>query len=189
MPVYFFEIPIYRCSEERFLSRRDKALVEHLKWLADVIGVSRERAPVNYNNTESSFIDSYGGPWRYNQIIGWLRMSVGCSSIAADLWLCDAKRYARRMRYKRFYYRGTVLVAQSLRDLSSERILFQIMSRLREYNLAWRKRRIVLDLDCLARIGPSVDWRSMLESVEEPIRAPKMLERFEGTPLALDNDH
>lgn len=187
MAAYFFEIPIYRCGEEQFLSQRDRALAEHLKWLTDVSGVPPERAPVSHNNAKSSFIDSYGGPWRYNQIIGWLRMSAGRSSIAADLWLCDAKRYARRMRYKRFYYLGTQFVAQCPQELSSEQIFLQIMSRLREYNLAWRRRGIVLDLECLARIGPSVDWRSMLENADGPIRAPKTLEGFEDTPLAFDS--
>lgn len=176
MAAYFFEIPIYRCGEEQFLSQRDKDLAKHLEWLTHVSGVPPERAPVSHNNAKASFIDSYGGPWRYNQIIGWLLMRAGRSSIGADLWLCDAKRFHRRMRYKRFYYLGTQFIAQCSQELSSEQILSQIMSELRGYNLAWRRRGIVLDLDCLVRIGFCVDWRSLLDSADGPIRAPKILE-------------
>ena len=92
MTSYIFELPIYRCSEQQFESQYTKDLQSYLSSLEKRSGgVTLEQAPITYQTAESEFRDSYGGPWNYNQVIAWLRICAGRSSICADLWLWNTK--------------------------------------------------------------------------------------------------
>ena len=47
-------------------------------------------------------IERFGGPWKFNQIVGWLRIFVEGRMIRAHLWWIQGKRINRRKPHKRF---------------------------------------------------------------------------------------
>jgi hypothetical protein len=108
MTASVFDIPVYRCSEHRFELRFAKDLFEHLaSFEARSGGIARSQAPTAYAAAEQHFRESYGGPWRFTQIIAWLCLCPASSSICADLWVSDAKRFRRAPRQRRFQFVGT----------------------------------------------------------------------------------
>jgi hypothetical protein len=176
---------IYRCSEERFLSQFEKDAERHLDWIEQHSGVGRATAPEIYQSFRESFRDSYGGPWRYNQAIGWLRLHGARSWIRADVWLCDGSRFLRRMRHKHFHYRGTEIVMKCPPSLSSSEIFERLRQQLENYQRAWRGRGFVLDLECFLDIGPFVNWRRAVDQQRLEGRMPVEVIRFRGTPLVI----
>lgn len=186
MSTAIFELPVYRCGEQQFESRYTADLQFHLASLEKRSGgVTREQAPTTYCSAQSAFLDSYGGPWRYNQVIAWLQLCVGRSSICADLWLWNAKQFRRAPRKKKFWFIGTESIVKCEPRSASPQIFTALSRRFDTYETAWRRRGFVLDRECIMQLGPFVNWRQLLNHASA-VRSPKWLEGFNGTPLSID---
>ena len=46
-------------------------------------------------STEQHFWERYGCPWRFNQVVGWLRLVTRGHEVCGELWPADAKRFSR----------------------------------------------------------------------------------------------
>lgn len=161
---YFFDIPVYRCPEERFDRERDEALAKRLAEIKDM-GVPREKAPESYDMNEQHFQKEYGGPWRYNQTIGWLRLYAEGSHIGGHLWMVDAKRIQRNMRNKRFYLRtgSNVLVANFMPDADAKVIYQETKSAIERLSRESPLKGRYVDLETFCNLGPFIGWRSLLD--------------------------
>ena len=181
-----FDLPIYRLSEQEFESGYAEDLRCHLASLEKLSGgITREQAPRVYWSAESHFRESYGGPWRYNQVIGWLRLRASRSSICADLWLWNAKKFRRAPREKRFWFVGTERIVECEPRSTSPQIFAMLSTRFDTYDTAWRGRGFVLDRECFIQVGPFVNWRQLLNRVRT-VRSPKWLTGFSGTRLSIE---
>ena len=182
------EIAIYRVGERHFEQQFEKDLEAHLAALEKRAGISIRGAPPPriLHVSKERFRESYGGPWRYNQVIGWLRLHAGDFAVLGDLWLCDAKHFQRRMVSKRFFFEGTEVILHRVEeDLSSSEIFTRIQGQLNRYHQAWRSRGFTMDLACLEDLGHFIDWRSLLRKAGSSYRAPHELVDFGGTRLAI----
>lgn len=185
MPASFIEIAIYRCGEADFDSQLEMDVADALKDIEQRGGAPPDKAPQTYRNAEEHFRDAYGGPWRYNQVIGWLRLYAGGSWILADVWLCDGKRFRRRMRDKCFHYIGSEVVAEFTAELSSSEIFDHLCKKLLEFERGWRRRGFVLELECLMEVGRFVNWRALVHKEGQRQRGPVALYGFKSTRLEL----
>jgi hypothetical protein len=95
---YMFDLAVYRCTQAKYETARHQTTAKRM----ERSGLSRERSPDSYRNAEEAFCDSYGGPWEFNEIVGWIRLYVRASHVGAHLWWVDAKRLQPKMR-KTFY--------------------------------------------------------------------------------------
>lgn len=156
---YFFEIPIYWLTESDFDARYSADLESRLAgFRARHGGISREiRA-----NVETEFRRTYGGPWRYNQAVGWLQLYVRNSRIRADEWFTQASRVGRRMRHKDICLTGKAFEISCGRDQSSAEIYQSVLSELCEYRRASRP-RFILDQYCFESVGPFLNWRALVD--------------------------
>jgi hypothetical protein len=94
---YFFEIPIYRISEDRFYKLYDYDLHCRLESYSQSCGVECDQIPERIRrNVEQSFWETYGGPWHFNQTVGWLRLFIWGTQIKGELWMSNAKRLLRK---------------------------------------------------------------------------------------------
>jgi hypothetical protein len=179
------DIAVYRVSETQFERQHDEDLAARLASLARQTG--GDTSPRLRGLIEERYRQDYG-PWQFNQIIAWLRLHVCRFAVQADLWLCDAKVYRRRVRHKRFYLSGTVPVVVDAEPLSSDEILRGISAEFLRFDRAWRRKGLALDLGCLTDIGPFLDWRALLSSAGAPRTRVLELYEFRGTRLALDDE-
>lgn len=99
---YIFDIPIYRCTEERVYSDVDAAVANENHKLFLTTGILQENAPVTCRRVKQHIIEECGGPWNFNQVVGWLRLFAEWSHIGGHLWWVDVKHIQRNMRNKRF---------------------------------------------------------------------------------------
>ena len=103
VPVHFsalgtiFEIGIYRARRDEFQAAYDRDLSVHMDEYRGRFEVAGAEPPTRDMcvYTEDRFFREYGGPWHYNQVVGWLRLWAAPLRVGADVWLSTARRFAR----------------------------------------------------------------------------------------------
>lgn len=152
--VYVYDLPVYRLTEEAYNEQREA-------WIADrvarIAGISDERA-TSFRAT--LFVD-YGGAWRFNEIIGYLRLHVLGTQIRAEWWRVNATRIVRT-RKKQFEERGWKLAAETEIDppRDSPAILKAIREHLQDCREELKGRHI--DVSTFEALAPLVDWAQLL---------------------------
>lgn len=111
---------------------------------------------------EQHFWETYGGPWQYNQVIGWVRLYVLGSQIRGDLWEMTGKRLHRKSR-NQIRHLGKAFEISFTPDESSEQIRDKIEEELERIQNEWGKKKRILDLQCFRTIASCIDWRKLMD--------------------------
>jgi hypothetical protein len=159
---YFCDIGIYRITKEKFIVVYDRDLAKHFEWVKRASGTN---APLSENlrmHAEQNFWRRYGAPWRYNQVVGWIRLFATDASIRGELWMTSAKRLQRRQLHQ-ISHMDKAFEMHCWPEQSSMDIYKDLENELLEFQKRFRNGRLTLDLECLRTIAPFVDWRKMLQ--------------------------
>lgn len=156
----FFEIAVYRVAEEEFQRQFEAA------WAKKKVGIDANYEGAAPQDRLAYFKDyfwrDFGMPWRYNQVIGWIRLYVLGNQLRGELWLHQAKRYQRVMGRRCYQSEGKAFELSVYPEDGNE----TIVSKLREELLAFQKEfgrgRYVLDLECFDALAPVIDWHHLL---------------------------
>ena len=160
---YFFEIPIYRISHERFNQKYDSALQRYWERLEELSGFKRDKFPETSRlNTEQHFWETYGGPWHYNQVIGWMRLHILGSQIRGELWWMVGKRFHRKSR-NQIKCLGKAFEIHFFPDESSEQIFARIEQEFEQFQNKWRRKGRIMDLECFRTLASCIDWRKLVD--------------------------
>jgi hypothetical protein len=100
----------------------------------------------------------YGGSWRYNEIIGYIRLHFLGSQIRGEYFGVRSKRIVRT-RKKVLEYKTWKLAVEM--DIPGDSTNEQILKLIREYIDDCRKelKGRHIDSELIEIIGPYVDWR------------------------------
>jgi hypothetical protein len=148
-----FEIPIYRCNE-------DKHDYDMTKYKTRLLGPLREH-PLSYATAETRFDETEWYPWPYNETIGWIQLSIHRTEIKADLYFVKAKAIRRGMT-KRFYWIDEVFAIDVFPDDSSTEIYNAIRVELDKFRSESPYKKWHLHTEAFRNIGSFVDWRRMV---------------------------
>lgn len=164
---YIFDIPVYRCTEEQFYADMDAAVSKRHDEIFATTGISRKNAPESYKNMEEHTRQTFGGPWNFNQVVGWLRLFAESSHVGGHLWWIDAKRIQRVMRQKRFFLTtiSDVLSNYFTSEDDSESIYRRTIEDIERLTKQRPLKDRHVDLETFLNIGPHIDWRGLLNSV------------------------
>lgn len=143
-----FEIPVYRLSEDDYYEK----MRNH---------ISQANQGKDYPIDEGYLRKEYGGEWRYNEIIGFLRFyRYGQNQIRCEYWETDAKKKVRT-RKKQYSQVSDSYCAEKFSPNSSNEKLSQTMKSAVEHCEQRLKRR-VLDRELFDATVDLVDWKSLL---------------------------
>jgi hypothetical protein len=162
---YIFEIPVYRCTKDSYYADMKEGEARYMDDLFESKGVPRERDPEAYRIYKEHFMTRFGGPWDFNQIVGWIRLYAEGSHVGGHLWWVKERRLQRKM-WKTFYlssYSDILATYFTLNDDSDgilRETLAQLEGRARETPLKGRH----VDLSTFCRIGPFINWRGLLDT-------------------------
>jgi hypothetical protein len=163
---YIFDIPVYRLPKDKYYKDRDEATTRHLRKVFPGVEFPPEKYPGHCQTLEQEFHKAFGGPWDFNQVVGWLKLYAEGSAIGAHLWwVAEAKRLQSRMR-KTFYLTtssnklATWFQPEDKSDTIFAETLTQIEALAKERPL---KRRYV-DLDAFRNVGRFIDWRGLMDA-------------------------
>lgn len=166
---YIFDIPVYRCSEEQFDVDMAAAVAKRHDEFFATTGISRENAPESYKNIEEHTRQTFGGPWNFNQVVGWLRLFAEPSHVGGHLWWVDKKRIQRVMREKRFILitSSDVLGNYFTPEDDSDEIYRGTLEDIKRLSRQSPLKDRYVNLGTFLNIGPYIDWRSLLNSISE----------------------
>jgi len=163
---YFYDVPVYRLSRERYYKDMDKYIKKHMysgspnhiKRMEDFY----RKEPTQKLASEDRLRKSYGGAWEYNEIIGYIRLYFFGTQIRGEYWGVNSKRVVRT-RKKILEYKAWKLASEI--DLhwapDSSSIFSQILKYLERCQKELKGRYI--DTRNFKAIGSYVDWKSLYE--------------------------
>src|SRR5262249_53090917 len=116
--VYLFEIPIYRCTSDKYYS---EMAIERSKFINQVALKDEES-----NKDVSDYYDrKIRYPLNYNEVIGWISIFHNGAEVRGDLWLVK-NRISHRLKKKRFFCRGKFFqyspFLSEIQSITSEKI-------------------------------------------------------------------
>lgn len=161
---YIFDLPVYRCSKERHEKEMDEAMQNHLRSCFDEQGLTHLADPETVTRITAHANHSFGGPWQFNEIVGWVRLFPESFGIGAHVWFTEGKRLTRKMR-KRFHLRtsSNSLWTHFHPPFENVEIYSGVLQALKELTKRSPVKGRVLDLSVFYRIGPYVDWSRLIE--------------------------
>jgi len=156
---FFFDIAIYRCTPELHqleMEKEKNKLVESLCY-------SKEEAPVSYKNAIRGWEDRNWYPWRYNEVVGWIRLYIDGDSIKGEYYFIKMKRISKELRKKIYYWQGGAIeIHIELLD-SSEDIFLKICNEIEELKKERPFKGRFIDMECFKSIGPYVNWKRLVK--------------------------
>lgn len=171
MEKYFFEIPIYRCSYEHYLSDLDKLENKITRELEPIL---KENYPEKFEEIKKSRYMKMSYPYEYNEIIGWIKLFIMGSQVRGEYYfetnLDDKekikKRFDKGIRKKRFEFYGKAFELSINKELKSSEISELILERIKELKTTEQpfKGRYI-DIRKLENITEFIDWKSLIKEL------------------------
>lgn len=161
--IYFHDLPVYRLPEAPYLVWFNRQVM-HLvaRTFLGVATPTPQCVKSTKHIIERQCTEKYG-PWRFNEIIGYIRLHFVEGQISGEYY-CSTKRASVRSRSKVFTYKTDKLPPE--RDIPAGATNNQILEAVKQYVEDCRKElpKRFLDDEWLDRVGPMVDWNSVLQS-------------------------
>lgn len=163
------DIPVYRISEEEYNKSKNTFVENSLYPTKDDFDFY-EQNPEYKIRFKDHLNKVYGGMWRYNEIIGYIRLYLFGTQIRGCYYQISQRRMVRT-RKKNFVYKTHKLAGelQVYRAKSNVEFFDVILNYLADCKNELPKARFVDDRD-LKRIGPFIDWISLYSLHQEQMK-------------------
>jgi hypothetical protein len=161
-----FEILIYRLSPEKreIEIKNKKAIIvdDSLKrWGTD----ASEKKEVRMMAEKSFALSFDGRPWKYNNVIGCIEISVDKLQITGKYWLVDG-RIQSNMKDRVVRYHDKVMEIWITESDTSQSIQKKISIDLSEMKLKWPFVGRYVDTSAFDTLSLFIDWKKLTESIE-----------------------
>ncbi|TPE46723.1 hypothetical protein FJM67_15660 [Maribrevibacterium harenarium] len=145
---YLFEIPVYRLSENNYYEQ----MRDH---------ISQTNRNKEYPIDEGYLRKEYGGNWRYNEIIGFLRFfRYGQNQIRCEYWETDAKKKVRTRKKQYSQVSDSYCTERFSLNYSNEELANTMKSAVE--HCEQRLKRRVLDCELFDATVDLIDWKALL---------------------------
>lgn len=158
MKKYFFEIPVYRLSYEKYMDEEEQLLLQlynniHLK-------NGQVKSSIQYQEFKEN-MNKYRDIWKYNEIIGYIRLYILGLEIRGEYYQHKTTRI-RKTRTKHFEFITLKLVSEkSLAHKSNDEIFIIILEYLNQCCMELKK--MYIDTKDFENIGKYIDWNSFIK--------------------------
>ena len=103
----------------------------------------------------------FGGPWRYNEIIGYIRLHFLGDQIRGEYWLVKSKRIVKTRKKIIDFLSHKIVPEKTIpRDATNSEIYELIMAYIEEAKKYLRKWHV--DSEDFEKIGKLIDWKSLI---------------------------
>jgi len=165
---YFFDIPIYRCPIEKHTGEMEK----EKQRLLDLGVQNGNEIPESYASDVKRYFHNWVWyPWRYNEIIGWIRLYVLKQQIRGEYWFIRAKLIRKNSRRKGIYHSGKAFECDFHPDQPAAKIYEEICCELERLSNEEPFKGRYLDLEAFHNIGPFVNWRQLMGFDTKQVKA------------------
>lgn len=169
--VHFLDLPVYRLPEDKYYEQQ-KAHIDEVTGtieatMQEMMARSQDVDFVRKQNWRDRVAESYGGMWRYNEIIGYIRLFFFMTQIRGEYYAVKAKRIVRSRR-KLFEFKTWTFSAEV--NIPVKASSEEIFAAVRKYVARCKKelpRRYVDDAQ-LETLGPHIDWQALFAEARKP---------------------
>lgn len=158
-----FDIPVYRLSYKDYSQQQDAYIKSQLpefdsdKMFENIRSEETQRKM----RTASYHYKSFGGAWRYNEIIGFVRIFKFGDQIRAEYWQTEASRIVKT-RNKQFSLKSRKLVPECrIRNLHSSNAIKEAID-LCISRCSKKLNTRYLDLEHYELLTKHVDWTGVI---------------------------
>lgn len=178
--LYFADIPVYRLPEEQYRDAMEKYIDEMMYGTDPELRQRRKGFYERNPNNKIHFVDSlkrqYGGAWRFNEIVGYIRLFFLGTQIRGELWMVDMQRICRTRKKLLVFHTLKVVPEMGIPSGATSVEIWMILLQYLDEARKKLKPRVV-DSSMFEVLGPSVDWANLLGRVW-----PKPIQRGLETP-------
>lgn len=147
-----FEIPVYRLREADYCKQMSAYMV-------------KTKSQGSSNLSDSYLIAQFGGEWRYNEIVGFLRFYLyGKSQIRCEFWETAAQKKVRSRKRMKFFEKRSgrycseqISISHSNKDLASSMKSAVAHCEQRICEKGW-----ILDKELFDNTVDHINWQSLL---------------------------
>ena len=158
-PIYFFDIPVYRLSQEEYSANLSRYIETNLNnpTMLEFFNEHPERL-IQY---EDFYSREYGGMWEYNEIIGQIKLYILGSQIRGEYYSVDAKRIVKT-RKKRFKFISYKIEPELELPLLEDNIA--IYKTILTYIDSCKKnlKNRFVDSSRFETVGQHIDWKALI---------------------------
>jgi hypothetical protein len=154
---FFFEIPIYRCSEDEHNTQWQ----HEIDRLMQSVKPYKDRNPEGYKERLEYVRQLTWRQWRYAEVVGWIRLHRLDTQIRGELWFSTAKRIVRGCKAP-IRWQGKAFERTCWPSETDEEIGCAIMAQLKTFAASGGFRRRYIDLECFTAIYDKIGWRRLL---------------------------
>ncbi len=151
----FFEIPIYRISNKKYLEEMNSM---REKYYSNYPGV---KEGIYFESFKNLIEQQHWYPWRYNEVIGYLNLYIFGSQFRIDYWLVSNQRINKGIRKKKFVYWGKTYEATIRKNKNSAEIFEWILEQLEKLQNERRFKKRYFDLRTFKVVGKFIDWQTL----------------------------
>lgn len=160
--IWFLDIPVYRCEHEKFIKESEQKIQQDLAWLYRN-NVPKDLAPEAYRSAEEHIRIKYDySHWRFNQIVGWIRLLAIPHMIQGQYYFIEAKRIRKDFANKRMVWQGKAFEKHFLPEQSSDEIYHELWDALNQLKRVKPFKGRFLDMETLQGIGNHMNWRALI---------------------------
>ena len=160
MEKYIFDIPIYRCDIDKHTHELENERKKYQRLVVDAHG--EEAIGSDFYQRMGEYFDrDHWYPWRFNEIIGYIRIYAIGYHVKGELWLIKAKKIRRGLKNKKIFYRGKAFELRCFQTQSSEDIFDTIQLEVVTMQSQERFKKRLIDLSQFREIGPFIDWHGL----------------------------
>lgn len=163
--VYFLDVPVYRLDEEAYYRQMneyiDNGSYPGLPEDNEAVRRMFRAHPGKEEFHRQHLRERFGGSWRYNEIIGYLRLHFLGAQIRGEWWRVASKRIVKTRR-KMIEYQTWNLAPEI--EVEDEATNEDIYALIRQYIADCSKLlgKKYIDDSMLTNIGLHVDWRQVM---------------------------
>lgn len=161
--IYFYDLPVYRITEDAyykdFEKHVDRILFGHVG--GEALREEYQANPRRYDGPREHLLPGYGGMWRFNEIIGCIRLHF-CGTQVRGEYFAVPNKIVRKSRTKRLEYLSHKLSpeVEIQQPYGNEQILHAVRQYISDCRRKLRHRH--LDTEVFEQFAPNIRWENLL---------------------------
>ncbi|MFA5552196.1 MAG: hypothetical protein WDA03_11350 [Trueperaceae bacterium] len=159
-PLTCIDVPVYRLPQHEYETARTAYINNAIERMG-LLHAGPENAHL-VGVYEAHMWHKYGGAWRYNEIVGYIRLHILGGRVRGEWWAVRANRIVRT-RKKQFEFKHWKLAPERHvpSPTSSEEVYRTILRYLDDCRREAELKNRYVDSEVLESLGPFVDWLAL----------------------------
>jgi hypothetical protein len=165
----FFDIPIYRLPQRKYESEQRSFIQREISAGGDHVQEMYRQNPEQKEFMENHLGEIYGGCWRFNEIIGFIRLYFFFTQIRGEYWRVTAKRITRTRKKVFALFDHKVTYEEEIPTKSTNKEIFALIRRhLARAQSERHLKKFYIDESVFENVGPYIDWNALMNPSNLP---------------------